>query len=149
MTYKYAVLKTINNKLCVEVNENKKPEFECSNHTLEGKIYQGRVLNEWQQSCKYLEFSSEYDMNLIKSCYENTPNLNLLSIIEIKCKEQLMCDPPIDVYKVYFKMNDESRETWKDIFKKYMEEYPDYYSKYCEKSLPKWLEENYNAPTRK
>lgn len=37
-------------------------------------------------------------------------------------------------------------ETWKEIYKKYMLEYPDYYSKHCEKPLPQWLEENYISP---
>lgn len=109
MTYKYAVLKTINNKLCVEVNENKKPEFECSNHTLEGKIYQCRVLNEWLQSCKYLDFASEEELrnlfkyfisqkltNSVDDMIQN--NINFSSIITIK--EDL----------VYFKGNEESQE---------------------------------------
>lgn len=97
MQYKHAVLKTINSKLCVEVNDNEKPEFECSNHTFEGKMYQARVLDEWQQSCKYLDFASEEERDkiIIKQPFMNG---DISSIITIK--DDL----------VYFKGNEESQD---------------------------------------
>lgn len=141
MTYKYAVLKTINGKLCVEVNENEKPEFECSNHTFEGKMYQGRVLNEWLQSCKYLDFASDDELEKIKQQVsfsiiysgnfdELTPNeilekgFDVYSIITIK---RQMCDNcegqcyrsscPDSIEKVYFKGNVINEdEIWNDLF---------------------------------
>lgn len=104
MQYKHAVLKTINNRLVVEVNENEKPNDESMfyKRKSEDMNWGDYLLKEWLQSCKYLDFASEEDkvkiMHFLKyPSIERANNINISSIITIK--DDL----------VYFKGNEESQ----------------------------------------